>query len=68
MEAARHYTVHEAKTHFSRVLEQVAAGEEVVMTLVPRDNWIPHYGVRVMLVRPVGARTIQASVLLRPAT
>ncbi|MFE3525406.1 type II toxin-antitoxin system prevent-host-death family antitoxin [Streptomyces sp. NPDC059161] len=31
MEAARQYNVHEAKTHFSRILEQVATGEEVVI-------------------------------------
>ncbi|WP_415951689.1 type II toxin-antitoxin system Phd/YefM family antitoxin [Streptomyces sp. KLOTTS4A1] len=31
MEAARQYNVHEAKTHFSRILEQVAVGEEVVI-------------------------------------
>ena len=28
---ARTYNVYEAKTHFSRILEQVAAGEEVVV-------------------------------------
>ncbi|MET8327173.1 type II toxin-antitoxin system prevent-host-death family antitoxin [Streptomyces sp. NPDC005181] len=32
MEAARQYNVHEAKTHFSRILEQVATGEEVVIS------------------------------------
>jgi prevent-host-death family protein len=32
MEAARQYNVHEAKTHFSRILEQVAHGEEVVIS------------------------------------
>ncbi|MFD4125181.1 type II toxin-antitoxin system Phd/YefM family antitoxin [Streptomyces globisporus] len=31
MEAARQYNVHEAKTHFSRILEQVATGEEIVI-------------------------------------
>lgn len=31
MEAARQYNVHEAKTHLSRILEQVATGEEVVI-------------------------------------
>lgn len=31
MEAAHHYNVHEAKTHFSRILEQVSTGEEVVI-------------------------------------
>ncbi|MGW0393098.1 type II toxin-antitoxin system Phd/YefM family antitoxin [Streptomyces sp. NPDC003042] len=32
MEAARQYDVHEAKIHFSRILEQVATGEEVVIS------------------------------------
>ncbi|MCH6160700.1 type II toxin-antitoxin system Phd/YefM family antitoxin [Streptomyces marispadix] len=32
MEAAKPYNVHEAKTHFSRILEQVATGEEVVIS------------------------------------
>ncbi|MEV6509612.1 type II toxin-antitoxin system prevent-host-death family antitoxin [Streptomyces sp. NPDC051642] len=32
MEAARQYNVHEAKAHFSRILEQVATGEEVVIS------------------------------------
>jgi prevent-host-death family protein len=31
MEAAHQYNVHDAKTHFSRILEQVATGEEVVI-------------------------------------
>jgi prevent-host-death family protein len=30
--AIRQYNVHEAKTHFSRILEQVATGEEVVIS------------------------------------
>lgn len=33
MEAvARQYNVHEAKTHLSRILEQVAHGEEVIIS------------------------------------
>ncbi|GAA4656899.1 type II toxin-antitoxin system prevent-host-death family antitoxin [Streptomyces chumphonensis] len=32
MDAARQYNVHEAKTHLSRILEQVASGEEVVIS------------------------------------
>jgi prevent-host-death family protein len=32
VEAARQYNVHEAKTHFSRILEQVATGEEVIIS------------------------------------
>ncbi len=33
MEAARRYDVHEAKTHFSQILEQVATGEEIVAVM-----------------------------------
>ncbi|MFB4423870.1 type II toxin-antitoxin system Phd/YefM family antitoxin [Streptomyces sp. QL37] len=29
---ARQYNVHEAKTHFSRILQQVETGEEVVIS------------------------------------
>lgn len=32
MAAARQYDVHEAKTHFSRMLQQVETGEEVVIS------------------------------------
>lgn len=32
MDAARQYNVHEAKTHFSRILQQVETGEEVVIS------------------------------------
>jgi prevent-host-death family protein len=32
VEPARQYNVHEAKTHFSRILEQVATGEEVIIS------------------------------------
>ncbi|MBT2491808.1 type II toxin-antitoxin system Phd/YefM family antitoxin [Streptomyces sp. ISL-96] len=32
MEAARQYNVHEAKTHFSRILQQVETGEEIVIS------------------------------------
>jgi prevent-host-death family protein len=32
VEPAHQYNVHEAKTHFSRILAQVAAGEEVVIS------------------------------------
>ena len=32
MEAAHQYNVHEAKTHFSRILEQVSTGEEVIIS------------------------------------
>lgn len=32
MEAARQYNVHEAKTNFSRILEQVSTGVEVVIS------------------------------------
>ncbi|MGW6566552.1 type II toxin-antitoxin system Phd/YefM family antitoxin [Streptomyces sp. NPDC054975] len=30
--AARQYNVHEAKTHFSKILEAVASGEEVIIS------------------------------------
>ncbi|MCP3822683.1 type II toxin-antitoxin system Phd/YefM family antitoxin [Streptomyces sp. A3M-1-3] len=32
MDAARQYNVHEAKTHFSKILEVVATGEEVIIS------------------------------------
>ncbi|WP_086824933.1 type II toxin-antitoxin system Phd/YefM family antitoxin [Streptomyces sp. NRRL B-24572] len=32
MEAARQYNVHEAKTHFSKILDAVATGEEVIIS------------------------------------
>jgi prevent-host-death family protein len=32
VEPVRQYNVHEAKTHFSRILEQVATGQEVVIS------------------------------------
>lgn len=32
MEAARQYNVHEAKTHFSKILDVVATGEEVIIS------------------------------------
>ncbi|AKL66429.1 type II toxin-antitoxin system prevent-host-death family antitoxin [Streptomyces goshikiensis] len=32
MEAARQYNVHEAKTQFSKILELVATGEEVIIS------------------------------------
>ncbi|MGR4883411.1 type II toxin-antitoxin system Phd/YefM family antitoxin [Streptomyces sp. LARHCF249] len=32
MEAARQYNVHEAKTNFSKILEAVATGEEVIIS------------------------------------
>ncbi|MFD5502531.1 type II toxin-antitoxin system Phd/YefM family antitoxin [Streptomyces sp. NPDC127061] len=32
MEAARQYSVHEAKAHLSRTLEQVATGEEMAIS------------------------------------
>lgn len=43
--------VHEAKTHFSRLLERVAAGEEVIIAkagkpvakLVPIESTRPHF-------------------------
>ncbi|MFE9043293.1 type II toxin-antitoxin system Phd/YefM family antitoxin [Streptomyces sp. NPDC007818] len=32
MEAARQYNVHDAKTHFSKILEAVATGQEVIIS------------------------------------
>ncbi|MFH8840700.1 type II toxin-antitoxin system Phd/YefM family antitoxin [Streptomyces sp. NPDC017868] len=32
MEAARQYDVHEVKSHFSKILEAVATGEEVIIS------------------------------------
>jgi len=32
VEAAHRYNVHEAKTHLSRILEQVATGQEVIIS------------------------------------
>ncbi|MEV7567784.1 type II toxin-antitoxin system Phd/YefM family antitoxin [Streptomyces tanashiensis] len=32
MEAARQYNVHEAQTHFSKILDAVATGEEVIIS------------------------------------
>ncbi|MEU9302601.1 type II toxin-antitoxin system prevent-host-death family antitoxin [Streptomyces sp. NPDC048269] len=32
METARQYNVHEAKTNFSKILEAVATGEEVIIS------------------------------------
>lgn len=32
MEAPRQYNIHEAKTHFSKILEAVATGEEVIIS------------------------------------
>lgn len=56
MEAARQYNVHEAKTHFSRILEQVATGEEVVISKagVPVAKVIP--------LRPAVRRTGRGSL------
>ena len=46
-------SVHEAKTHLSRLLQQIAAGEDVIITrsgqpvarLVPMEDARPEFGV-----------------------
>ncbi len=46
-------SVHEAKTHLSRLLQQIAAGEDVIITrsgqpvarLVPIEETLPVFGV-----------------------
>lgn len=49
----RQYNVHEAKTHLSRLLDQVAAGEEVILAKagVPVARIVP-------VVRPPGEREL----------
>lgn len=49
----RQYNVHEAKTHLSRLLDQVAAGEEVILAKagVPVARIVP-------VVRPSGDREL----------
>ncbi len=51
--APKSYNVHEAKTHLSRLLEQVAAGEEVVIAKagVPVARLVP-------IVLPVAQRPL----------
>ncbi|MEV4426487.1 type II toxin-antitoxin system Phd/YefM family antitoxin [Streptomyces sp. R-07] len=46
MEAARQYDAHEAKTHFSKILEAVATGEEVIISKsgVPVAKVVPPAG------------------------
>lgn len=44
--------VHEAKTHLSRLLERVSAGEEIVITRRGAEV------ARLVPVRPAGARTL----------
>ncbi|MFE5092951.1 type II toxin-antitoxin system Phd/YefM family antitoxin [Streptomyces sp. NPDC056638] len=56
MEAARQYNVHEAKTHFSRILEQVATGEEVVISKAGKPV------AKVVPLRPAVRRTGRGSL------
>ncbi|GGX22454.1 type II toxin-antitoxin system Phd/YefM family antitoxin [Streptomyces chryseus] len=51
MEAARQYNVHEAKTHFSRILQQVETGEEIVISRAGRPI------AKVVPLRPKADRT-----------
>lgn len=56
MEAARQYNVHEAKTQFSRILEQVATGEEVVISKAGEPV------AKVVPLRPKVRRTGRGSI------
>ena len=57
MEAAAHqYNVHEAKTHLSRILEEVATGEEVVISKAGEPV------ARVVPLRPKVRRTGRGSL------
>ncbi|MBA4864889.1 type II toxin-antitoxin system Phd/YefM family antitoxin [Streptomyces sp. PSKA54] len=56
MEAARQYNVHEAKTHFSQILEQVERGEEVVISKAGEPV------ARVVPLRPKVRRTGRGSL------
>ncbi|HCA86488.1 MAG TPA: prevent-host-death protein [Streptomyces sp.] len=56
MEAARQYNVHEAKTHLSRILERVAAGEEVIISKSGEPV------AKVIPLRPQTARTGRGSL------
>ncbi len=49
---ARVVNVHEAKTHLSRILEDVRAGEEVVLA----KDGVPY--ARLMPIAPVGKRRL----------
>jgi prevent-host-death family protein len=46
-----HVNIHEAKTHLSRLLEQVAQGERVVISKAGRPvaDLVPHQRARVVL-------------------
>ncbi|MEU7035770.1 type II toxin-antitoxin system prevent-host-death family antitoxin [Streptomyces sp. NPDC046237] len=58
--AARQYNVHEAKTHFSKILELVASGEEVTISksgepvakVIPLEGKV-HRTARGSLTEPV---------------
>ncbi|MEU2773955.1 type II toxin-antitoxin system prevent-host-death family antitoxin [Streptomyces sp. NPDC007162] len=56
MDAVRQYNVHEAKTHFSRILEQVATGEEVVISKAGEPV------AKVVPLRPKVRRTARGSL------
>ncbi|MCK1797189.1 type II toxin-antitoxin system prevent-host-death family antitoxin [Streptomyces sp. XM4193] len=56
MEAARQYNVHEAKTQFSRILEQVATGAEVVISKAGEPV------AKVVPLRPSVRRTGRGSI------
>jgi prevent-host-death family protein len=56
MEAARQYNIHEAKTHFSRILQQVETGEEVVISRAGEPV------AKVVPLRPTVRRTGRGSL------
>jgi prevent-host-death family protein len=55
-EAARQYNVHEAKTHFSRILQLVETGEEIIISRAGEPV------ARVVPLRPKVDRTDFGSV------
>ena len=56
----RHYTVHEAKTHLSRLLKRAEAGEDVVITRsgLPVARLAPVYESRRSFGRDRGRFTV----------
>ena len=59
--------IHEAKTHLSRLLEQVAAGERVVISKAgtPIADLIPHQAATCDVRRPEGRGRLQRSGVRR---
>ncbi|MEV5200840.1 type II toxin-antitoxin system prevent-host-death family antitoxin [Streptomyces sp. NPDC053720] len=63
MEEARQYNVHDAKTHLSHILEQVATGEEVVISEAgePVARVVPLHA----RVRRAGRGSLQGQIRIR---